>query len=144
MLQPGSLNRIAPPPIRFVEVAVEDEEMDWTALKVVIAFIPGQGEVIQVGLDIPRIPVVVTQGREEAIFSGAGAIRALVGVDISLIVLANVSVDGAGFSVRVIVVANGDDKVNVPTVNQLGYIGFWLTGIAKITNHGEAGVFAGI
>ena len=117
VLQPGSLNRIAPPPVRLVVVAVEDEEMHGAALKVVIAFIPGQGEIIQVRLDMAWIPVVVAQGREEAIFSGTGAIGAFVGMDICLVLLTDVGVDGAGFAVWVVVIADGDDKVNVPTVN---------------------------
>ena len=67
--------------------------MHWTPGKIVIAFVAGQGEVIQVGEGVGGIPVMVAQGGEEAIFICSRAESAIVRGNILVIKLADVRID---------------------------------------------------
>ena len=78
VLQPPGLHGIGGDAIRLVGVAVQDDKMHRAALEIVIAFVAGQGEVIVIRLEGCGAPIMVPQHREEAVFSAAGAVSAVV------------------------------------------------------------------
>jgi hypothetical protein len=131
-LQPAGLYRIGDPAVRLIGIASQDKNMNRSLFKIIITFIARQGEVIQIWLDVPWVPVVVTQGREEAVFCSPWSIIALIGVDVCLIILTDILIDGLLFASGIIVVAGGDDKVDVPAIDYCSDSAFGRTSIAKI------------
>ena len=56
-----------------------------------------------------------------------------------MVILADILVDSLGFTSGIIVVAGGDDIVDVPAVDQCGDISFSLSGIAKVADNRKSG-----
>ena len=81
---------------------------------------------------------MVAQRGEETVLLRPTAIPAEIGKDIRLIELADVLIDCICCAVRVIVVPDGDDEIDLPAIHQLGDICFGLPTAAEITDDGEA------
>ncbi|MCY1242388.1 hypothetical protein D9M72_553460 [compost metagenome] len=84
-------------------------------LKIVVAFVVGQSEIIQVVGDIVLAIFVVAEHGEEAIDGTAGAISALIVADVVVILLAHRSIQCLR---RIDVVADGEGEVDIPAVNE--------------------------
>ena len=55
--------------------------MYWTPDKIVVAFVAGQGEVIEIGLGIYRNPIMVAQRGKKPIEGCTGTKGTLIGID---------------------------------------------------------------
>ena len=96
--------------------------MDRTANEIVVALISRKGEVIQIRQSAWGIPVVVSQGWKKTVVVSARPIAATVRPDIGMVKLPYISIDGGRCPIRIIIVTGRDDKINLPTVDQGGYI----------------------
>ncbi len=65
LTQPSRLAGVKGPPIRFLLIAVQDEYVNRSPLDLIIAFVPGQSKIPQVSFDVPRLPIVITEGGEK-------------------------------------------------------------------------------
>ena len=84
---------------------------------------------------------MIAYGREEPIGDGSGSVRSCIGVDVVVIELTDIAVDGGGLPVRIIVVANSHDKIGIPAFDQVRYeklIGCARTVIAHQANDDAA------
>ncbi len=138
ILQPKGLCRGRRDAIRFVIVAVEHEEMHRAARQIVIAFVAGQGEVVEIGLCVRGEPVMVARCGEELVFRCAGAVASSVGKDEIVVELADVGVNRAGSAARIVVVAHRQRQVGIPTVDERSDIGFEAAAAAIIADDGKA------
>ena len=137
------LYRVACDAVRLGRVAVYGVEVHRPPGVVVIALVARQGEVIEVRLRVGRDPIMVAQGREELVEGGPLAVAAQVGVNEVVVILADVGVYGRGIAVGVIVIANCDDEVGVPTMNQVGHIKLRLSVATEVTDDGKVGARGG-
>src|SRR5687767_9680266 len=97
--------------------------MHRTPGEVVVALVPGQPEVIEVGLQpLPAVPIAVPDDREESIRRCALPITAPVGIDVRVEELAYVPVDGLRLSNWIVVVPEGSNEVRLPALNHLRHL----------------------
>jgi len=136
-LQPEGLCGCARSSIRFTAVAVKDKKVYRSPDKIIIAFVAGQGEIIQVGLDSPCIPVMVAQRGEEAIDRRAGSVRSNIRVNEIVVILPDVLIYGRGLAEGIVVITGGDDKIGVPVFDEVCNILLILTAITIIANHSK-------
>jgi len=142
--KPAGLRRGTGGAIRFVGVAVEHEETYRPPAELVVTFVAGQREIVEVWagavctIATHGHPVVVAQNREEMIGSCPRSVAAGVGIDKLVVILADVRVNGRSRAGRIVVVASGDDEVRVPALDQVGHILLSLTARTVVTDHGEA------
>ena len=71
--EPHSLHGSAGNPIRLANITIDSEEVYRALHEVVIPFVAGQGEIVQIWLHGSRdqVPVVATQSGKEAVSHGA-------------------------------------------------------------------------
>jgi hypothetical protein len=136
-LQPESLCGCARSSIRFTAVAVKDKKVYRSPDKIIIAFVAGQGEIIQVGLDSPCIPVMVAQRGEEPIDRRAGSVRSNIRVNEIVVILPDVLIYGRGLAKRIIIVTDRDDKIGTPAFDKCGNILLAQAMIAVIADHSK-------
>ena len=129
--------------IRFMGVAIKSKEGDGAKIQGIIAFIARQREVIKIGASAIRgstreaAPVVVAQSGPEAVGGAAVAISALVVADEGTVILTDIGINGAGFAIGVVVIADGDDEVGVPMSDEGSDGGFARGVIAIVADDGE-------
>ncbi len=140
ILEPLCLRRIGFVSIWFPVVAIERKDVYWTTANVIISFVAGQGEVIQVGLQGACLPVVITGYGKEAIFICSGAVLTLIISNELVIVLANVGVYGLGCTIWIVVIACGNDEVGLPVCDQAGNVGGCLGVGSVVANDSKAEV----
>ena len=138
--EPMRLFRVGGRPIWLVPIAVQSEQLHMAECDLVIALVVGQRKIIEIRLKTRKlVPIVIAQGREEAILLGAAAEPTAIGGDEGMKVAPDVFVDGLGFAVQIIVVAGSNDEVRVQTSDQSGDFGFVRPSrIAVITDDHEA------
>ena len=118
-----------------MRVAIQHEKMHGALYKIVIAFITGQGKIIQIWLCICSNPIMVAKGREKFIDGRAVPIRACIGMYKLVLILADVVIYGAGGPAVVIIIAKCNDEIRVPAFNFIGDIQFSLSSRAIIPDH---------
>ena len=138
-LQPGALDGIAGPPIRVIGVAVEAKDFDGPVSIFVIAFVSGKAELSQTGgvssgCRRGKTTVMVPHRRKKAIGNGARTVCTCIRENVIVIILSNVLIDGAGLTIRIIVVAKGHDEIGIPTLDQIGHSQFVRCAGAVIAN----------
>ena len=106
----------------------------------VVAFVAGKFEVVEVGLACLCAQVVIAQGGEEAIAVRARPIIAGVGVDEVGVVFSDVCVDGGRSAAGVVIVAYGNDEVGRPAMHQGSDRGFRLSVYAVVADDGKVQV----
>ena len=138
ILQPGRLNRGTCSSIRFTRIAVNRKEMHRSPGEIVVALVAGQGEIIQIGPRVGSIPIVIAQSGEEAVRLRARAVSSEVRVNIIVIILTDIRVNGLRGAIRVVIISGGDDEIRVPGFDQVRNLKFGLTGFAEIANDSKA------
>ena len=123
--------------VGFVAVAVEGVEVDRSPGEIVVSFVAGKGEIVEVGLEIGGEPVVVAGDREEAVDLTASTVTAEVGKDVTVEILSDVGVDSLCAPVGVVVIAQGEDECGVPRLDERGDGFFVRAGESIIADDGE-------
>src|ERR1700730_15050913 len=98
--------------------------MDRPSHEIVIPFISGQAEIVQIGLCAGRIrprkaPVMITQRWEETINRRTSAVTTKIRKDEVVVVLANVLIYCRGCAHIIVIVSGGNDEIRIPTPDQI-------------------------
>ena len=125
-LQPDALDRVARVPVGIIGVAVQAEDLNRPITILVIPFVSGKREVCEVRVvsgrrRIRETAVVIPHGRKEAIGNCPGTVCSCVRENIIVEKLSDILVDGAGFTVGIVVVADGHNEIGVPALHQIGH-----------------------
>ena len=137
VLQPGALRGSAAGAVRLAAVAVDGEKVHRSPDEVVVALVARQREVVQVRSGPAGVPVMIAQAGEEAVGGRPCAVASCVGVDKAVVELADVRVNRRGRAVRIVVVADRDDEVGRPTLDQVGHVPLRGCAAAKVADHAE-------
>src|SRR5215218_4296739 len=93
-------------------IAADNEEMHGPAHDVVIALVPGKGEVVGVrGEPRDAVVIVIAERREETVRKRTSAVTARVVPDEWMVILADSAIDVLG--AEIVVVAQGDDELGL-------------------------------
>lgn len=83
---------------------------------------------------------MIAQGRPESIFDDHtdwSRVDALVGVDILVIVLANIGVNRLGGANRIVVIADCGDELGLPAFHQIRHTSGFGAVLAKVADNGK-------
>ncbi len=137
-LQPLGLDGIGAETVGLTIVAVEDVKLHRPLLDRIIALVAWKAEVIEVGLALGAHHVVIAERREETIGRLARGVRATVRVDVLTIGLPDVGIDRLSRAYGVIVIAYGNDKIGLPTLDQRRHFSGIGRGVAEIADDGKS------
>ena len=130
--QPSALNGVGRDAVRL-DLAVNGKDLDGSLAIIVIAFVAWQREVICVA----RHPIMVSHAGKEAVTGRSLAVSPLIRIDKLVIELTNVFIVGG--TVRV--VADRDDEIGVPTLDEAGHICGVRTAVPVVANHTDHDLF---
>src|SRR5262249_15434742 len=105
----------------------------------VIASVAGEGEIGEVGLGVGCQPVVGSQGGPEFVGRCPCAVATLVGVDIVVVELADIGVDGGVIAIGIVIVTDRGYEVGVPAVHQVGDGCLESAAVAVVADDGKGG-----
>jgi hypothetical protein len=98
--------------------------MQRTPGKIIVAFVPRQLKIFQIWGSTIRIPIMIAQGRKEAILLTSSAVLAVIGRDIVAEKLADSLIDRIESPIGIIVIAQGDNEIGLPGMYQRSHIRF--------------------
>jgi hypothetical protein len=123
-----------------VIVAVDGEQLDRPLDDIVIAAIAGQlTEIVGIGRAcFRRIEIVISERRKESIDRAPRSKGAEISADIFVVILPDIGIDGAALAAGIIVVAEREDEIRVPRLDQFGDVALVAVVDAVIAEGGKA------
>ena len=142
-LKPDALPEVVRNSVRLIGVAVDRENFHRAVTIIVVPFVSREREVREIRvvpaqIDTQNTAVMISNNRKEAVGRRPRAVNPAVRINVIMIELAYVGIDGRGQAARIIIISDGHDEIGIPTLHKISdreFVGAPRSIIADHSNH---------